>query len=55
VGDLSRRALADRKTDTDGKPLPPPVLLRTYVQLERLPEGEEACQAAWQRASEARP
>jgi hypothetical protein len=44
--------LPDRKTDNDGKPIPPPVLLRTYdAQIERLPESEEACQAAWQKAA----
>ena len=43
--------LPDRKTDNDGKPVPPPVLLRAYAQIERLPEGEEACQAAWQKAA----
>jgi hypothetical protein len=41
--------LPDRKTDNDGKPIPPPVLLRTYAQHEHLPEGEEACQAAGRR------
>jgi hypothetical protein len=43
--------LPDRKTDRDGRAVPPPVLLRTYAQLERLPETEGACQAAWQKAA----